>query len=283
MKKVFFLFTTLFLFTCFICNNSIAPKEKVTNSATDSSAKAIIDTATNLPDSIAQPLPAPDSIAASERKYIYLTFDDGPLYGSNNIDKIIRAEKINTDVFVVGMHAMNDPELLSFYQLYQSNPYVEIGNHSYTHANNRYKKYYQNPDGVVEDFMKCESALQIPTRFARQPGRNQWRLEGIKKDDIRSGTESADLLYENGFKVFGWDVEWQHYGNGIPTQTVDQLVRTIEQKLDNGKTVKPGHLIILTHDEMFRTKSGSNALQQLIEKLKATGKYRFEHLSKYPA
>jgi peptidoglycan-N-acetylglucosamine deacetylase len=216
-------------------------------------------------------------------KYIYITFDDGPLLdGSDDIDDAVRNEQIKVDVFVVGFHALSK-RLNGFYKMYQNNPYIEIGNHSFTHAHNHYEKFYRNPSAVVSDFLRCQTALQISNKIARQPGRNQWRLNNIRINDVRSGSVSADSLFKDGFEVFGWDLEWQHDPKtGAPIQTVDDMVELIEKKLDEHKTVKPNNLVLLAHDEMFRNGWEESELKQLIDKLKAKGNYRFEHLSNYP-
>ncbi|HEY6975495.1 MAG TPA: polysaccharide deacetylase family protein [Chitinophagaceae bacterium] len=215
-------------------------------------------------------------------KYIYITFDDGPLRGSEDIDDAVRNEQINVNVFVVGQHALSD-SFRGFYKMYQNNPYIEIGNHSFSHAHEHYEKFYRNPSAVVTDFLRCQAALQISKKIARQPGRNQWRLNDTCINDVRSGSGSADSLYKDGFEVFGWDLEWQHDPKtGVPIQTVDDMVELIEKKLDEHKTVKPNHLVLLAHDEMFRNGWEESELKQLIDKLKAQGNYRFEHLSSYP-
>lgn len=215
-------------------------------------------------------------------KYIYITFDDGPLKGSQDIDDAVRNEQIKVNVFVVGQHALSG-SLKGFYKLYQDNPYIEISNHSFSHAHNRYENFYKSPSAVVSDFLKCQTALQISNKIARQPGRNQWRLDHIRINDVGSGSVSADSLYKDGFEVFGWDLEWQHDPKtGVPIQTVDDMVELIEKKLNEHKTVKPNNLVLLAHDEMFRNGWEESELKQLIDKLKAKGNYRFEHLSNYP-
>ena len=216
-------------------------------------------------------------------KYIYLTFDDGPLEGSEDIDNAVRAEKIKVNVFVVGQHVLSDARMRGFYKLYQQNPYIETGNHSFSHAHNHYKLFYDSPAVVVADFKKCQDTLHIPNKLARQPGRNQWRLKDTSINDVQSGSISADMLYKEGFTIFGWDLEWQHDAKtGAPIQTVDDMVELIERRLNQNKTVTPGHLVLLAHDEMFRNGWEESELKQLVEKLKAKGNYRFEHLSKYP-
>jgi len=231
--------------------------------------------------------PAAKTIAPEKRdttlKHIYITFDDGPLDGSEDIDDAVRKEKIDVNVFVVGEHVLRDMRLKNYYKLYENNPYIEIGNHSFTHAHNRYKKFYLTPSVVVADFQKCQTDLKIPTDYARLPGRNQWRLKNVYSNDIISGASSADSLYRHGYKVFGWDVEWQHDGEtGDPIQTVDQMVALIEKKLNNHTTMRPNNLVLLAHDEMFRNGWEESELKQLIDKLKAKGNYSFDHLSSYP-
>ncbi|MEX6690196.1 polysaccharide deacetylase family protein [Danxiaibacter flavus] len=224
----------------------------------------------------------PAASQPNSAKYIYFTFDDGPLYGSDGVNRVIKEEQIKTNVFIVGQHAFNSKAMMDFYKGYLANPLIEVGNHSFTHANDHYTAFYSNPDSVLRDFLKCQHSLNIPYKFARQPGRNQWRLPTVRKDDLASGAESADLLYKNGYKVYGWDLEWQHNGRtGSPLQSVDGMLAGVEKLFSANKTVKPGHLIILAHDEMFRKPGDEAKLKTLIQKLKAKG-YRFEHLSNYP-
>jgi peptidoglycan/xylan/chitin deacetylase (PgdA/CDA1 family) len=219
-----------------------------------------------------------------EQQYtIYLTFDDGPLGGSKKINKAVLDEKIKINVFVVGVHAQRKKRTMRFYNLYLQNPFIEVCNHSYSHAHNRYRAFYNDPQNVLADFLKCQKELNIPFKLARQPGRNQWRLKDTAINDVRSGAASADLLFKEGFKVFGWDLEWQHDAKtGVPIQTVDDMVEKIGTLLKEGKTVRQNHLVLLAHDQMFRKGWAESELKQLIEQLKEKGNYTFEHLSKYP-
>lgn len=232
-----------------------------------------------------QHAPAPDHSRKtdSDTRYIYITFDDGPLEGSEDIDDAVRKEQIKVNVFVVGQHALSSKRMKSYFHLYETNPFIEIGNHSFSHAHDHYAAYYKNASAVLQDFSKCQDSLHLHTNLARQPGRNQWRLKNIRINDVSSGAASADSLYKKGFKVFGWDIEWQHDSKtGVPIQTVTDMAELIETKLKEKKTVTPGHLVLLAHDEMFRNGWEESELKQLIDILKAKGNYRFEHLSKYP-
>ena len=255
------IFSVLLFFVCISCSEDNAKSESPVNNKA-SALEPLRDTTT---------------------RYIYLTFDDGPLDGSEDIDDAVTKENIKINVFIVGQHAQSTKKMRRYYQLYLNNPLIEVGNHSFSHAHNQYEKFYENPQNVFQDFLKCQDQLTIPYKYARQPGRNQWRLKDTSINDVRSGSQSADLLYKNGFKVFGWDIEWQHDSKtGTPVQTVDDMIEIIEKRLNEKKTVRPGHLVLLSHDEMFRNGWEESELKQLIEKLKAKGNYRLEHLSKYP-
>ena len=64
------------------------------------------------------------SVPDSNTRYIYITFDDGPLEGSEDIDDAVRKEKINVNVFVVGQHALSSSRMKGYYHLYETNPFI---------------------------------------------------------------------------------------------------------------------------------------------------------------
>jgi peptidoglycan/xylan/chitin deacetylase (PgdA/CDA1 family) len=214
--------------------------------------------------------------------HIYISFDDGPLWGSEDIDDAIKSERIKINVFVVGSN-VHIPYLRKYFQLYANNPYIEIGNHSYSHAHNDYRFFYENPESVYQDFLKNERELQLKLKLARLPGRNMWRIGKRAINDVNSGSLAADLLSKNGYTVFGWDLEWRHDSRtGVPIQTVSDIFHQIEDKLEGRKTVTENHVVILCHDEMFNKKWEETELKKLIECLKKSGLYEFNHLSEYP-
>ena len=215
--------------------------------------------------------------------HIYLTFDDGPLEGSEDVDNAATIEKIKVNVFVVGSSVESSSRMLRYFHLYENNPYIEIGNHSYSHAHNEYGLFYKDPQSVYQDFLKNEQFLKLKSKLVRLPGRNMWRIGGKKINDVTSGATAADLLAENGYSVIGWDIEWQHDAyTGAPIQTVGDIFHQIETLIKDRKTVTENHLIILCHDEMFRKKWEETELKQLIERLRSAGGYEFNHISEYP-
>lgn len=216
-------------------------------------------------------------------KYIYLTFDDGPLSGSENIDSVMLAERLKISVFLVGAHAEESKKLNAYYKMYQQNPFVESYNHSFTHAHDKYKQFYSNAQNVVSDIEKNEQALGLRFKIVRLPGRNMWRTGERKRDDGPSGKEAADLLAGKGFRLYGWDLEWEHHPtDGTPVQTVEQMTNAIVTRLEKGNTFTKDHIVLLVHDEMFQKKWEESELNELVDNLKKHENYVFEHIRFYP-
>jgi hypothetical protein len=116
---------------------------------------------------------------------IYLTFDDGPLPGSENILDVLRTERVPATLFMVGMHAEASPGRMALVELAKTTPLVAVGNHSYSHANNRYREFYSDTERVLADMQKANAVLGLKTPVhARMPGRDVFRLLNVSKDDI---------------------------------------------------------------------------------------------------
>jgi len=218
-----------------------------------------------------------------KEKHIYLTFDDGPLIGSSAIDSIITSKNTKISTFLVGKHASMSKRLMRDFDRYLHNPLVECYNHSYTHAGNKFHVFYSNPDLAVADFEKCEISLGLKHKIVRMPGRNIWLFDNVRRVDLTSGAQTADLLGANGYRIYGWDVEWKINGlSGKPVQTVPQIYTRIKTMLGNKSTLKPNNIVLLMHDDMFQSKPGQNLLSGLIDSLKQHKDYKFEFIGNYP-
>lgn len=218
-----------------------------------------------------------------QQNIVYLTFDDGPLNGSENIDSVVLAEKLKVSVFLVGAHVQKSRTMENYCKFYTENPFIDEYNHSYTHANDRYQQFYSNTKAVVADVEKNQLFLKLQYKIVRLPGRNMWRVGGRTKDDVKSGSAAADLLAARGYKVIGWDLEWMHNPKtAAPVQTVDEIEHEIENKLKQGETFTPGNIVILLHDEMFQKKWQESELRLLMERLREKG-YVFEQIRFYPS
>jgi hypothetical protein len=110
-----------------------------------------------------------------------------------------------------------------------------------------------------------------------------WRIKGRSKNDVSSGIAAADLLAKNGFSLFGWDLEWAHDPHrGKPIGTAEDIFKEIEKKLNNDKTFTKSHIVLLSHDEMFRYQYEESELKKLIDLLKSKDGYKISQLKDYP-
>lgn len=81
---------------------------------------------------------------AKTDKSVYLTVDDGPLGGVENLMSVVDKYRIPVTFFLVGEHvdAMQNNKIL--FDKIMKNSYITIGNHSYSHAHSHYQHFYQN-------------------------------------------------------------------------------------------------------------------------------------------
>lgn len=227
-----------------------------------------------------------------KEKIALLTFDDGPLKPTLNIINVIKDENIPITMFFIGQQV----ELFdNIYRQALAVPNITIGNHTYSHANNKYIKFYSNPALVVEDIIKADSVLppdrKSKTLFAHIPvrlaGRNVYRLPKLSKNDnmIKEKFRKIeqigyDAIYRKGFYIYGWDLEWSYGKNGMPTQTplevFESMEKVYERNLDDTNKV-----VLLMHDFMFKDSfNGKENLKSLISLLRDNG-WKFQSIESY--
>jgi peptidoglycan/xylan/chitin deacetylase (PgdA/CDA1 family) len=215
---------------------------------------------------------------------IYLTFDDGPSSGSELVNDLSQKDSLPINVFLIGRNVCATHKNRSLFREYQDNPMVEIGNHSYTHAERHYKSWFKQPLQVLADFDRSSDSLGQTNRLIRLPGRNFFRLDSLSRDERSNGKEAADTLAARGYAVFGWDLEWRsHAGNGIRTHSGKEMMDLVGAMLDKQKTFLPGRVIILLHDPELKNEEFKNELEEFIRLAKEDGRFSFEHLSEYIA
>jgi peptidoglycan/xylan/chitin deacetylase (PgdA/CDA1 family) len=229
------------------------------------------------------------SPASAADRTIYLTFDDGPLPGTSNVLSVLKQQNVPAAMFMVGLHVETMPQGHDLLAQAKAMPLVTVGNHSYTHANNRYRVFYSNTDAVVSDMQRADQVLGLsPIVRARLPGRDVFRLPHIATEDLSINVAEwekewldYELVADAGFYLYGWDFEWVHGNDGKPVQTVDHLVTEIDHLFRYNRFVQPGKMILLMHDEMFQDQfNGRDTLTALIEELRRRG-YAFGEISTY--
>jgi peptidoglycan-N-acetylglucosamine deacetylase len=217
----------------------------------------------------------------SGAKVVYLTFDDGPLPGSEAINKLSLEHKFKGSVFVVGKHTTNGKTSLRTLRDYKRNPYLDVCNHSYTHANMDYKKFYADPEGAAADLRKNQEDLKLDLKIIRLPGSQLWALPTRDFNlKVQKSGPTAEILKTEGYKIYGWDVEWGQKGTA-PKETAEEIAAKIDEQFAKERTWTRNHLVVLTHDVMFSKPDGQAQLVKLVEMLRAK-KYVLENIRHYP-
>jgi len=234
-------------------------------------------------DKIATSSPTTASVKKKKKK-IYLTFDDGPNKGTRNVLDILEQENVPATFFIVGEHVFASRAQAETWTSLQSAKNIELCNHSYSHAlHNRYAKFYKNPFGVVKDIERAKEKLLPDDEIVRTPGRNSWRIDSMHFTDNKKSKASIDSLQKAGFIVVGWDLEWHFDPKKLIVKTsADQLLAQVDSIFTCGRTRTPDNLVLLAHDQAYRTKEDSLQLREFVQKLKEKNEYELSLVNTYP-
>lgn len=217
------------------------------------------------------------------RKKIYITFDDGPNKGTRNVLQTVKQEHIPASFFVVGKHVFDTPGQGETFRELKADSSIELCNHSFTHALNRYNSFYLHPEKVISDFQQNEDRLSLTSKITRMPGRNAWRIDSVVHTDITESKAAIDSVYNAGFAVMGWDVEWTFDHKTLePAADTELLLRRIQNMLEADKTRTPGHLVLLAHDQAFQKEAAVEKLHYVLQQLKNNPAYELVLASQYP-
>jgi hypothetical protein len=85
-----------------------------------------------------------------------------------------------------------------------------------------------------------------------------------------------------GYNVMGWDIEWGFDKQGKPKETGEKMARMVDSTIARNRTMTQNHMVILMHDQMYRTASDSTKLATMIGLLKKNPNYEFRKISQYP-
>jgi peptidoglycan/xylan/chitin deacetylase (PgdA/CDA1 family) len=218
----------------------------------------------------------------SSKKYLYITFDDGPNKGTSNVIKSLQKEKVPATLFLVGSHIQGSKAQWEDYQTIAEDSLFQIANHSYFHAKNKFKEFYQDSIKVLEDFTRMNDSLNRKLMVARTPGRNIWRIDSIDVTDLKSSKNAADYLAKNDFVLVGWDLEWKANSDYKIQETGEELLKQIDSAFEKKQMQTENHLVLLTHDQYFRDEESVKELDSLLQKLKTREDIQLMKIKDYP-
>lgn len=222
--------------------------------------------------------PAPDSTT----KFVYLSFDDGPLFGTSSCITICEDENVKATFFQIGLHQSRSNWGKNLYNRIVRRPDLFLlSNHSFTHTYGKYVQFYKQPDTALADFKLAATVLKTTNNIVRLPGNNGWRTDSIQSSSkmVRPLIHKLDSA---GFNVVGWDLEWNYTRNGRPVQTAKFMAKMVDSLFALKAYKTKNHLVVLMHDHMFKNEEDSVQLVQFIQLLKYGKQYQFTLLDRYP-
>ena len=223
-----------------------------------------------------------DKNLISDKRVIYLTFDDGPNRGTESLLKILHKRNVCATAFLVGQHAVGSKKQKNDLESLRKDKLVELANHSQTHAHNKYADFYKNPALVVLDFNIAKDSLKLKNKIARTPGRNIWRLNNITCTDIKTANEAANNLKSSGYKIIGWDLEWKPTNKMTLKGNHQEMLKKVDSIFFNDLEKTSRNLVFLTHDQYLADANSINELDLFIEKLQKSNRFVFKKISDYP-
>ncbi len=217
------------------------------------------------------------------KRYIYLSFDDGPWKGTMDIYALCKKLGVKGTFLMIGLNVDNRKDKKTTVQLLkESYPQFLIANHSYSHAGSHYISFYQHPETAFADFLKNQDILTPLFKIIRLPGNNAWVL----KDTMRACglvRPVCKKLYSAGFNVIGWDTEWMFdHKTAQPIQSAQKMASEINYLLDHHLCFTKNHVVLLAHDRMFQHPNELDSLNKMILILQQNPRNVFETLDHYP-
>jgi peptidoglycan/xylan/chitin deacetylase (PgdA/CDA1 family) len=189
---------------------------------------------------------------ATDKKELYLTFDDGPVNGPTDfvLEELAKVSARAT-FFCIGDNIRKHPDVFQKIKA----AHHSIGNHTYNHLNGWTTptlEYVRNTELFEETLLKA-SGLQPSTLFRPPYGR-------ITRSQIR-------LL--NHYKIIMWDVLSFDYNKNLSGESC--LRKTI-------KAIQPGSIVVF-HDSYKAEKNLTYILPRLIHHFAELG-YDFKSIAK---
>ena len=195
----------------------------------------------------------------SDKKIVYLTFDDGPTpENTRAILDILKRNNVKATFFVIGQN----PDL--YKQIVDEGHTIAL--HTYSHV---YGKVYASENAFFDDLYKLKDLVYektgVEAKVTRFPGGSSNAV--VKKELLRT---IIDRLNAEGFVYQDWNCDSSDAA--ASKQKVELLVK-------NAGMCKMKKINILMHDSKTKTTT-VEALQTIINNYKKEG-YSFDKLTVY--
>lgn len=203
-----------------------------------------------------------DNLYHSDKKRVFLTFDDGPSQTVTiPILDILKQENVKATFFLLGSRVELYPDIVK--REYDENHFV--ASHGYSHV---YSQIYSSPQSVLDEYNKCIIAIrnaigeqEYNPHLFRFPG----GYAGGKYASIKQ--QALQLLEQNEIMHVDWNALTS---DSAGCTTTEQFLAELDRTVKNHQSV-----VVLMHDAGNK-KTTAEALPQIISYFKDRG-YEFDN------
>ena len=194
----------------------------------------------------------------SNKKIVYLTFDDGPSQNTDRILKILKKYNAKATFFVTGCHQEYNQYIIEAYKQGHT-----IGLHSYLHE---YQDIYSSKDAYFKDLKKIKQMVKqligIQVHYIRFPGGRSNRISKNYCHGIMS--QLTREVIKQGYQYYDWNGDTTDAsGDHIPTATIIKQATSETHQ----------NIVLLAHDTDAKDTTVA-ALPSIIQYYKEKG-YQF--------
>ena len=197
-------------------------------------------------------------------KTVYLTFDDGPSYLTEEILDILKDENVPATFFVTERQIDKYADVVRRMQAENHTIGLHTSTHNYSYVYSSDENYFNDLNNIRQKVFRITG---VKSRIIRLPGGSSNTIS--KKYNLGIITRITSALAEKPFYYFDWNIDSEDASGNL---TKEDIYMNVTNRIHSGTN------IILMHDLSTKV-STKDALRDIIKYAKANG-YTFAKITK---
>ena len=197
-------------------------------------------------------------------KTVYLTFDDGPSYLTEEILDILKDENVPATFFVTERQIDKYADVVRRMQAENHTIGLHTSTHNYSYVYSSDENYFNDLNNIRQKVFRITG---VKSRIIRLPGGSSNTIS--KKYNLGIITRITSALTKKSFYYFDWNIDSEDASGNL---TKEDIYMNVTNRIHSGTN------IILMHDLSTKV-STKDALRDIIKYAKANG-YTFAKITK---
>ena len=197
-------------------------------------------------------------------KTVYLTFDDGPSYLTEEILDILKDENVPATFFVTERQIDKYADVVRRMQAENHTIGLHTSTHNYSYVYSSDENYFNDLNNIRQKVFRITG---VKSRIIRLPGGSSNTIS--KKYNLGIITRITSALTKKSFYYFDWNIDSEDASGNL---TKEDIYMNVTNRIHSGTN------IILMHDLSTKA-STKDALRDIIKYAKANG-YTFAKITK---